>query len=775
MIQGFAHRTASRLHPRSTSLWIAATAIACIAVAAGTARAQQGNAYEAWSRIFDRLTPNWDDPEQETSRLFTPEEYEAIWEWQEAPLAPPTGAAASYFDKAEALTPLIENLRGNPRFDAGLDFEQGFMLLVPHLSPMREVSRIGSNLARRAIATGDRDGVVDWIGTMNEISFHAGQDGTAIGSLVGSAMFLKADASMEMAIGHGLIDAGSARRILESLDAPMNPDDPFQFGDSLFGERLLFDQSLDAIFDVAEVPGVTIDDYRSAFGDEVVDELMSRSDEQEEIRRTMHDLFDRMQTACDDPDRERGIDDLAAIEAEVEASDMPELLKALLPSITPLAEARLKAETILTDRVRGLEAVASGRIPPEAIRNAAVLWEQLGQWFERLPGGVQLAGLEILGEALNEDDLARRLGPASDSAISDLLAPPNGDHSRRIDPEAVAAVREDARSTWITEVEPETDFLLTLAADAAAIARCDFPLATATRDRLHLNDGYLDRLRGAGRGLLIDAMVRLRLATDLEAVRNADASPSTTSQERALLDVERDRATVEIVAVIALIEHLVADPSIAHVILAGDLLDSLGELLHSEEGMALLDDARRRDLIATGLAGIARPPAIGIRQAVDADLRRWIDQTFSDRADAAAVNAVLKALDSRGPDRIHALLARCSGILLERTSPVASDSGPESTPITDARDTSGYVPVKLLASWEGVHGPFWRETSTSKEDEAIRRQLLETIRVDPSTARSSLQRLGAQDPFPLADHADRADSQLVGIEILMRERRRNSP
>ncbi|MBC03980.1 MAG: hypothetical protein CMJ34_11870 [Phycisphaerae bacterium] len=773
MIPGTAHCAPNRLRIRTTPLRIVAVAVALLTVVSGTARAQDQNAYDAWATIFDQLSPNWDDPEQETTRLFTDEEYEAIREWQQAPLAPPTGAAASYFEKAESLTPLIKNLRSNPRFDAGLDFEQGFMLLVPHLAPMREVSRIGSNLARRAIVTGDRDGVVEWIGTMNEISFHAGQDGTAIGSLVGSAMFMKADSGMEMAIGHGLIDAAAAKMILESLDSPMNPADPFQFGDSLFGERLLFDQSLDAIFGLAEVPGVTLEDYRSAFGDEAIDDLQSISGEEEEIRGSVHELFDRMQMAFDDPDRERGIDELAAIEAEIRASDMPELLQALLPTISQLARARLRAETILADRVRGLEAVASGRISPEAIRNAAVLWEELGQWFERLPSGVQLAGLEILGEAPDDDDLARRLAEAGEAAISDLLADRDGGQSLRIDPEAVAAVRRDSMSTWITEVEPETDFLLNLAADAAAIGQCDFPVGTGTRDRLHLSGGYLDRLRGAGRGLLVDATVRLRLAAELRAARVADESPSDPDGGRGLEDVEWNRATIEIVAVIALIEDLVADPSIAHVLLAGDLLGSLRDLLHSEEGVALIDDDRRRDLIANGLAGIARPPALGIREAVDGDLGRWIDQTFSDPSDAPAVDAVLTALDARGPDRIHGLLARCNGILLERASPATPGSGLETPLVIDPTDTRGFVPVKLLASWEGVHGPFWREGRLSKEDDIVKRQLLGAIREDPASTRQSLQRLGVRDPFPLADHADRADAHLVAIEILMRERRRN--
>ena len=119
-----------------------------------TATAQDENAYDAWSTLFDRIRPNWNDPEAEPGPgFFTQDEYEAIEAWQQGPLEPPRGAALEYFRKAESIAPLIRDLRGTPRFDAGIDLSDGFMVLLPHLKPMREISRVSSHLARRAKVT----------------------------------------------------------------------------------------------------------------------------------------------------------------------------------------------------------------------------------------------------------------------------------------------------------------------------------------------------------------------------------------------------------------------------------------------------------------------------------------------------------------------------------------------------------------------------------------------------------------------------------------------
>ncbi|NCF39919.1 MAG: hypothetical protein GWP75_07365, partial [Planctomycetia bacterium] len=227
---------------------VVASLVVVASIVAPTATAQDENAYDAWRRLFDVISPNWDDPEGARSPgFFTDDEYDAIFEWQDGPLEAPRGAARRYFEKAESIAPLIRDLRGTPRFDAGIDLSDGFMVLLPHLKPMREISRVSSHLARRATIAGDVDAAVEWLGTSNEISAHAGQDGTAIGSLVGAAMYQRSDQTMELAIANGLIDVETATNLLDSLSSLREEEDPFHFGACVDGERLLFMQSIDAI------------------------------------------------------------------------------------------------------------------------------------------------------------------------------------------------------------------------------------------------------------------------------------------------------------------------------------------------------------------------------------------------------------------------------------------------------------------------------------------------------------------------------------------------
>lgn len=753
-----------RTTPAVSGRSLLAVVIASMLVISGSARAQEENSYDAWSKLFERLGPDWDDPEADPADYFTQEEYDAISAWTEAPLAPPTGAAASYFEKAEAIAPLIQGLRGTPYFDAGLNFDQGFMLVLPHLSRMREVSRISANLALRATSIGDANAAIRWLGTMNEISFHSGQDGTAIGSLVGAAMYLKADQSMEMAVAHGLVDPRAAAMILESMTMLGDQPDPFHFADSLFGERIILEQSIDTMLDARDGFGDgTIDGYRDAFGDEAIDEFLSFPGDGETMRNTIDSLFGRMEVAMDDPDRERGIESLASIEAEIESLDMPEIIKQLLPAMSTIAEARLRGEQVLADRIRGLEAVASGRIHPDAIRNAALLWDRLGGWFEQLPPPVQLAGLELIDEAPRDERLAEIIEAATAGSTPGLEA--SGGIS-----EAFADARADPLSTWISEVEPETEFLVTLAADAAAINRCEFTIGSGLLRSLRLRGGYLDRLRGAGRGLLIDATVRLRLARAIEIAAANDPGTgdgNDAASDRTIEDLERERATIEIVSTIALIGDLVTDPAIAHVMLAADLLESVHALLASDDAAAILEDPRSRDMIGKGLAGIPRIPALGIRKASKIDLDLWVDRAFGDR-DPDAAAAIRATLDNRGPDRIHALLARCRGFVLKRTpsTPAVRPTAPKTIA------GSNRLPVKLIASFEGVHGPGWIVVDTTGVDEDLE-MAIEGIRSNPSRTPRLLGRLESAGSFGLAERAARADARIVDLDLLVREQRRS--
>jgi hypothetical protein len=689
----------------------AALLVALTSISAPTASAQNANAYDAWSRLFDTIRPNWNDPSPEAAPdFFTQEEYDAIDEWREGPLEPPQGAARSYFEKAESIAPLIRDLRGTPHFDAELDFSQGFMLLLPHLSSMREVCRISSHLARRATATGDQNAAVEWLGTLNEISSHAGQDGTAIGSLVGAAMYMKSDQTMELAIANGLIDAESAATILESMSMLREEADPFHFGNSIAGERLLLNQSLDALLGDRSTPPTEemLDVYRSAFGDGVIEKTLGLSDGGDGIRNTMNNLFDRMQIAFDDPDRERGIETLAEIETELEAPDMPELVRKLFPSLTQLAMARLRVERILNDRVRGLDAVASGRVSPDEIRNGAILWLQIGRGMLEIPTDAQRAGLRVIGTEVIEPG----------SAVPDS--------------EIWAAAYRPIASRW-----------LMLGLDASAIAEADFDITSGLRPQSD-SSRALGTLRAAARGYLADAADRLQRAMTMP--EDDDSTPEN----------ERYVAANEIAVTIALAGHLIRDPGVARVRLAAAIIEDTAALLATNEAQAMREDPILRMQIADAAAKLPRLDGLDASTATMRDAKRFTHAELRALAGDAAESAAT-SLATIPPGRLYSIFAAAEGrsvVSLGTTRP-ARQTVPE--PFADVDDLFPYRPVELADS------PLDRAGIRK-----VIRGALAQVQERPEDADRLLGRLDFGRPLPIRRAADAAMVRITEIDEFCR-------
>ena len=83
-----------------TRLGSVVASLIVVSIVAPTATAQDENAYDAWSRLFDVVRPNWNEPNAEPGPdFFTQDEYDAIEDWQQGPLEPPRGAARSYLER----------------------------------------------------------------------------------------------------------------------------------------------------------------------------------------------------------------------------------------------------------------------------------------------------------------------------------------------------------------------------------------------------------------------------------------------------------------------------------------------------------------------------------------------------------------------------------------------------------------------------------------------------------------------------------------------------
>ena len=747
----------------------------------------QDNAYEAWAPFFDAIsTTDWRNPGEDSEALtplLDPEDLDLISEYASGTVRPPTAAERAALANLQRIAPLLAAATESTTFHVQLDYDQGFDLLLPHLSLMRQGGRCMKALAHQAAVEGDGRTAFEWASRLTTASGQVAQDQTLIGSLVGCAMYSTADGQLSQLIDSGLLDREIARDFFKETNWIDASEDPFGFLSALVSEREFMaaememisedllagdDRRLQSLF---EMSGASGEDFESLDAAEVMRQA-----------GLIDEAFASLLDAAADPDRARGLARIEAIEAELLADDSQILITAIMPLASRFMEARIRVETALSNRMRIMEAVATGRLDIESIRNGATLWDRLGGWFERLPSAAQVAGLQVLEVAPSDQRLATLLDASSGDATEDLLDAEAGDITDRLRVDALAAARTHPEATWIAAVEPESEIMLTLAADAAAVSFSDFPIGGTTPPSLRMQGEDLDRLRGAGRGLLIDATVRLDFARSLDIERGSDErdteSPKLAEARQSAIDLERERATIELVACIALIQDLVGDPAIAHLILAGDLLESLQRVLTSDDAAPVLADPVRRDLIAAGLEAIPRKPALGVREAVDADLRLWVEQAFPGFDHQEAREAVLRTLDHRGPNRIHALLDRQDGRVLKRIDPEAPTSitkpGPTDEEATPALPSWVYRPLKLIATWEGVHGPNWLVVNTSASDELVD-ELLLGIRENPRDARRALAKLENPDPYPLADVAGLADARLADIDGLLRKRRAIAP
>ena len=304
--------------------------------------------------------------------------------------------------------------------------------------------------------------------------------------------------------------------------------------------------------------------------------------------------------------------------------------------------------------------------------------------------------------------------------------------------------------------------LVTLAADAAAVSNAAFLDGGLRPAGPRLEGDDLDRLRGAGRGLLIDATARLGVVAS--APDHDDAAPAL----RQAIDLELDRAATEIAAVFALVADLLTDPALAHVVLAADLLESTEKLLSSPSATPLLRDDRLRDRLAAAGVAIPRKPGLGIREAGQRDLERAVVRWFRDLETTRAT--VLDSLARRGPGRIYSLLTRRAGFKLVPDVEDAFGNLPTPrTPFSLSEGSPyeyGYRPLKLISSAEGMHGAGWVAVPAIEARDDVN-EAIEAIATDDSQARRRLAGLESGPMFPVADVAATAGNRISTIDRLL--------
>ncbi|MBM4107073.1 MAG: hypothetical protein FJ257_12490 [Phycisphaerae bacterium] len=495
--------------------------------------------------------------------------------------------------------------------DWGLDRSKGFALLLPHLAPMRELSRAAALSAVRDLAGGRSDAAIASLEAVSRSTRHLSADPVLVDSLVGGAILGLSSSAIESAIELGAIDAASAARLEQAL--PKDVVDAIGVDAALHTEGEVFaeeiariragDETLADDFVDQEIPGASATLQQADA--EVLDAAMAK----------VRGFGERAIAAMADPDRAARSAALAAIDADVEAlrASDPEVAGALLafmPSHASLGRAITRIEDRVLATRTTLHAIAAGEDPARFV-NGAIDYLRTIAFIEQTPPRLQVA-IELLRQA-----------------------PPAADESMRREVFA-----------WLDRVD---EAVLARLRRAGRAGRCDFDFGRGgeiTPGDVLLRGAFAS-LRGGARLLLVEARRRCEQAA---------AIPETDEEARLEAATLRAGALGDLVAVADLARHLAGDATLGGTLVSASVLRELSASVAALRMEGLVGD-EALDPLRSAIASLPRGDAVGplgseaARRRLEAVASRVASGERSVTSDAALLAV---AIASDGPEDLPA-------------------------------------------------------------------------------------------------------------------------
>ena len=396
-------------------------------------------------------------------------EWEVVRAFRLDPGARPSPDLLGVLLRLQPVFDAVERGSKQPYCDFELDYGEGLDLEVPHLTPLRRIARLMATDALVRLPEGDAAAATAAASALYRVADHLCDDRLIISSLVGQAIFRSSDRVVQSGIDRGAfgaVESGQLRNALRGVEGR----DPFRIVDALLHEKDMVIGWAKEKYGASEDRAWMLQDLDLDAGAEMGLVGLALLDESQfEAALEQTDLMmDRVVTVfeLDDP-VEAGLE-LEQLRREIRDGEHGMLAVILAPAYSGLYAKMTEAQTQVAQRSALLQAIASGRLDPAAIANAAV-------WY--------LRAIEMLDGI--EPTLRERLR----LIVADPLEP--------LDAETKQA---------LTEAGPIVDTLR----EASQRARCDFSIAPGAA---FLIPGYLPGMREAARLLGADA-VRFRQQGD---------------------------------------------------------------------------------------------------------------------------------------------------------------------------------------------------------------------------------------------------------------------
>lgn len=125
--------------------------------------------------------------------------------------------------------------------DWGVQYQDGFGALLPHLGVMRRYARYLGLDARRCIAEKDLAGAAERYAAIFRLSVHSSRGGLLISSLVGEAIEALAYTQIRGQLNAGTLDVEAARRILDAARKNVGDDTHDYLGALMIEKRMAVD------------------------------------------------------------------------------------------------------------------------------------------------------------------------------------------------------------------------------------------------------------------------------------------------------------------------------------------------------------------------------------------------------------------------------------------------------------------------------------------------------------------------------------------------------
>lgn len=348
---------------------------------------------------------------------FTNEQRDAIVDYLSNPGAPPTPQVRELITQAQPILSMMRRGSTQQYCDFDLNRDAGFEMLLPHLSPMRQMAKLMSADAQIHLADRDASGAATRIADMYRMSGQFGDDKVLISSLVGQAVFGLSERTLQAGVDAGAFGPADSAVVLSAVNA-LSKSDPFQYIEGLAGEQELAVAYLTEKFvdsDDRTLPQelfeLNDDDPRAkAFMALDAQGFQAEIDKYDQFMNEVVEAF-----AIADPALATAkINELVE---RVENGEVGVLGQALMPAFGKCLESKLKGEKMLAERVAMLQRMAKGEVTIEDTANAAVWYLRGIDLMDRMPPDKVQAVRECAADpSVNiNDELAATLHSASEA------------------------------------------------------------------------------------------------------------------------------------------------------------------------------------------------------------------------------------------------------------------------------------------------------------------------------------------------------------------------